>query len=262
MLYWNAEPVAVILGPLVVRWYGLLFAAGVYAGLRIMTRIYAHEGRDSAELDQLLRHIVVGVVIGARLGHCLFYDPQYYITNPLEILKIWEGGLASHGGAVGLVLAVWLFCRYPGRPDRLWLLDRLAIPAALGGACIRLGNFMNSEIIGLPTTVPWAVVFMRVDTLPRHPVQLYEAMAYALIFGVLFRACHRGADQRLGRLSGWFLVLVFGVRFALEYFKTPQAAYEQGFALTVGQWLSLPCILVGVWLVVRACTRPSRMGLA
>jgi prolipoprotein diacylglyceryl transferase len=261
-MVWNADPVAFSVGPVAVHWYGLLFAVAFFAGSRLMVGMYARQGRDPAELDRLFGYVVAGVFIGARLGHCLFYDPGFYLAHPLEILKIWEGGLASHGGAVGLVLAVWLFCRRPGRPDLLWLLDRLAIPAALGGACIRLGNFMNSEIVGLPTTVPWAVVFMRVDTLPRHPVQLYEAMAYALIFGVLLWVGHREADQRPGRLSGWFLVLVFGVRFALEYFKTPQAAYEQGFALSVGQWLSLPCILVGVWLVARACTRPSRMGLA
>lgn len=250
-MIWNVDPVAITLGPLAVHWYGLLFAAGFFVGLRLMIRIYVREGRDPAELERLFGYVVAGVLIGARLGHCLFYDPAYYLAHPLDILKIWEGGLASHGGAAGLVTAVWLFLRRAGGPDLPWLLDRLAIPAALGGACIRLGNFMNSEIVGLPTVVPWAVVFARVDGLPRHPVQLYEALAYALIFGGLLGAYHNGAGQRPGRLAGWFLVQVFAARFALEFLKMPQAAYEQGFALTVGQWLSLPCIVAGAWLVVR-----------
>jgi phosphatidylglycerol:prolipoprotein diacylglycerol transferase len=254
-MIWNVDPVAFTLGPLAVHWYGLLFGAGFFAGLRIMIRIYVREGRDPAELDSLFGYVVAGVLIGARLGHCLFYDPAYYLTHPQDILKIWEGGLASHGGAVGLMTAVWLFLRRADGPDLSWLFDRLAIPAALGGACIRLGNFMNSEIVGLPSAVPWAVVFTRVDGLPRHPVQLYEALVYALIFGVLLGAYHKGAGQRPGRLTGWFLLLVFAARFALEFFKTPQAAYEQDFALTVGQWLSLPCIVAGAWLVIRKSVR-------
>lgn len=250
-MIWNADPVAVTLGPIAVHWYGLLFAAGFFVGLRLMIRMYVREGRDPAELDRLLGYVVAGVVVGARLGHCLLYDPAYYLAHPLDILKIWEGGLASHGGVAGLIVAVWLFRRYPGGPDLLWLLDRVAIPGALGGACIRLGNFMNSEIVGLPTTVPWAVVFSRVDGLPRHPVQLYEALAYAVIFGVLLWAYLRGAGRRRGLLTGSLLAMVFAARFVLEFFKTPQAAYEQGFALTVGQWLSVPCVVLGLWLVLR-----------
>ena len=258
-MIWNVDPVAFTLGPLAVHWYGLLFGAGFFAGLRIMIRIYVREGRDPAELDSLFGYVVAGVLIGARLGHCLFYDPAYYLTHPQDILKIWEGGLASHGGAVGLMTAVWLFLRRADGPDLSWLFDRLAIPAALGGACIRLGNFMNSEIVGIPTTAPWAVVFERVDGLPRHPVQLYEAVAYALIFVALFGAYRRGAGQRRGLLSGILLALAFAARFGLEFFKTPQAAYEQGFVLTVGQWLSLPCILAGAWLAVRAWRRAGRV---
>ncbi len=258
-MIWNADPVAITLGPIAVHWYGLLFAAGFFVGLRLMTRMYIREGRDPAELDLLFGYVVAGVLVGARLGHCLLYDPAYYFAHPLDILKIWEGGLASHGGVVGLVVAVWLFLRRAGGPELLWLLDRLAIPGALGGACIRLGNFMNSEIVGIPTTAPWAVVFERVDGLPRHPVQLYEAVAYALIFVALFGAYRRGAGQRRGLLTGSLLALAFAARFGLEFFKTPQAAYEQGFVLTVGQWLSLPCILAGAWLAVRAWRRAGRV---
>ena len=157
MFYWNADPIAVSIGPLSIHWYGLLFAAAFIAGLQIMSRMFAREGRDRSDLDSLLAHVVVGALAGARLGHCLLYDPAYYLANPLEILKVWEGGLASHGGVAGILLAVWAFARTKNYPF-LWLLDRIAVPAALGGAFIRVGNFMNSEIVGMPTIVSWAVI--------------------------------------------------------------------------------------------------------
>jgi len=257
-MIWNVDPVAFALGPVAVHWYGLLFAVGFFVGLRLMTRMYVREGRDPAELDLLFGYVVAGVLVGARLGHCLFYDPAYYFAHPLDILKIWEGGLASHGGVVGLVVAAWLFRRHPGGPDLLWLLDRVAIPGALGGMCIRLGNFMNSEIVGLPTNVSWAVVFERVDGLPRHPVQLYEAVAYALIFVALFGAYRRGAGQRRGLLTGSLLALVFAARFGLEFFKTPQEAFALQGALNLGQWLSVPCVLAGLYLMWRAWSSRSR----
>ncbi len=258
MLYWNADPVAVYIGPLSIHWYGLLFATAFVAGLRIMGRMYEREGRSREELDSLLGYVVLGAIVGARLGHCLFYDPAYYLASPLEILKIWEGGLASHGGVVGILIVVGVYARLKGVP-LWWLLDRIAVPAALGGAFIRIGNFMNSEIVGMPTIVPWAVIFERVDPLPRHPVQLYEAAAYALIFLILLLTYRvDAARRRQGLLSGMFLTLVFAARFALEFFKTPQAAYELGAFLTVGQWLSVPCILAGMWLMVRAyCVRSA-----
>lgn len=257
-MIWNVDPVAFALGPVAVHWYGLLFAVGFFVGLRLMTRMYVREGRDPAELDLLFGYVVAGVLVGARLGHCLFYDPAYYFAHPLDILKIWEGGLASHGGVVGLVVAAWLFRRHPGGPDLLWLLDRVAIPGALGGMCIRLGNFMNSEIVGLPTNVSWAVVFERVDGLPRHPVQLYEAVAYALIFVALFGAYRRGAGQRRGLLTGSLLALVFAARFGLEFFKTPQESFALQGALNLGQWLSVPCVLAGLYLMWRAWSSRSR----
>jgi prolipoprotein diacylglyceryl transferase len=152
----------------------------------------------------------------------------------------------------GILVAVGAFARSRGVAF-WWLLDRIAVPAALGGAFIRIGNFMNSEIVGMPTIAPWAVIFIRVDDLPRHPVQLYEAAAYLSIFAILFSIWRvKAARNRHGLLAGIFLTLVFAARFALEFFKTPQAAYEAGFVLTVGQWLSVPCILAGLWLVARA----------
>ena len=260
MFVWNADPIAVSIGPLSIHWYGLLFAAAFIAGLRIMGRMFAREGRDKNDLDSLLGFVVIGALVGARLGHCLLYDPVYYLSNPLDILKIWEGGLASHGGVIGILLAVWAFAR-KGKYPFWWLLDRIAVPAALGGAFIRIGNFMNSEIVGMPTIASWAVIFERVDDLPRHPVQLYEAAAYLMIFAVLYSAWRApGVRSRQGLLAGNFLVLVFAARLVLEFFKTPQAAYEAGYFLTVGQWLSIPCILTGLWLVARAGRGVGRAG--
>jgi len=253
ILHWNIDPILIHIGPLAIRWYGLFFAAAFLVGFQIMTWIYQREGADPASLDRLLLHMPIGAVLGARLGHVLLYDPQYYFAHPLEILKIWEGGLASHGGAVGVLLALYLVTRRPGSATYLWLLDRVAIPTALGGAFIRLGNFFNSEIVGTPTAGWWGVVFDRVDALPRHPVQLYEAVAYGLIFLVLLGVyMRRGKGIPNGWLLGLFLVLVFGARFLLEFVKTPQAAYEAEFVLTVGQLLSLPCIVAGFYLLARA----------
>lgn len=258
MLTWNVDPIAVSIGPLSIYWYGLLFAAAFIVGVQIMGRMFVREGRDKNDLDSLLGFVVIGALVGARLGHCLFYDPTYYLSNPLGILKVWEGGLASHGGVVGILLAVWAYARTRGYP-LLWLLDRIAVPAALGGAFIRVGNFMNSEIVGMPTIVSWAVIFERVDDLPRHPVQLYEAAAYLSIFAVLVLAWRvEGMRRRQGLLAGLFFTLVFAARFALEFFKTPQAVYEAGYFLSVGQWLSVPCVLAGLWLAVRAGRAPGR----
>lgn len=260
MFHWNADPIAVSFGPLSIHWYGLFFAAAFIIGLQIMGRMFVREGRDKNDLDSLLGFVVLGALVGARIGHCLLYDPAYYLANPLDILKIWEGGLASHGGVVGILVAVWAYAR-SRRYSFLWLLDRIAVPAALGGAFIRIGNFMNSEIVGMPTIVPWAVIFARVDDLPRHPVQLYEAAAYLVIFAILFSAWRaHGARSRQGLLAGIFLMLVFAARFTLEFYKTPQAAYEAGFFLTVGQWLSVPCMLAGLWLFARAWLGAGRAG--
>lgn len=252
-MHWNVNPVLVQFGPLAIRWYGLFFAAAFLVGFRVMERIYRREGKDPESLDRLLIYMLVGAVLGARLGHVLFYDPHYYITHPIDILKIWEGGLASHGGTVGILVALYLYTRQPGSPPYLGLLDRVAIPTALGGFFIRMGNFFNSEIVGVPTSGWWGVVFDRVDPIPRHPVQLYEALAYGLIFFVL-RRVYKGYAQRPreGFLLGLFFILVFSARFLLEFVKTPQAEYEASFVLTVGQMLSLPFILVGIGLLMRA----------
>jgi prolipoprotein diacylglyceryl transferase len=253
---WNVRPELLAFGPLAVRWYGLFFALAFGIGFLIVRWQFLSEKKDLRALDSLLVYMVVGTIIGARLGHCLFYEPGYYLTHPLEILAVWKGGLASHGGALGILVALYFFSRrHPDLPY-LWLLDRIVVPTALGGCFIRLGNLFNSEILGLPTQVPWAFVFSRVDAVPRHPAQLYESFCYAVIFVALLMEYRRRRDQTPpGWLLGWFLVSVFAARFVVEFFKQPQAAFEQHFPISVGQWLSLPFVVLGLVLIWRAARR-------
>jgi len=264
-MIWNIDPTIATFGQLTLSWYGLFFASGFLLGHHLMQWIYRRDGRDPAELDRLLWFVLAGTLIGMRLVHCLFYDPQYFLAHPLEILLIWRGGYASHGGAFGLLLAVFLYCRGPGRPAYLWLLDRLAIAAVIAGAFIRIGNFFNSEIVGTPTTSVLGVVFQRIDPsllphVPRHPVQLYEAAAYIAIFFAMLWLYRSKRAARAGVLTGTYLVLVFGARFALEFFKTPQAAYEAGNAISVGQYLSVPFVIVGVVLLWRGRSAPETVA--
>jgi phosphatidylglycerol:prolipoprotein diacylglycerol transferase len=247
---WNIDPVLLEWGPVSLHWYGLLFAGAFVLGFYVMQRIYKLEARPQVELDSLLLHIIVGTVLGARLAHCLFYDPQYFLAHPWEILMVWRGGLASHGGAVGVLLGAFWFCRGNGRPPYLWLLDRLAIAAVLAGALIRIGNFFNSEIVGNPAQ--WfGVIFERVDSIPRHPVQLYEALAYFATFAWMWWV-YRNKQPREGLLTALYLITVFAARFLLEFLKTPQAEYEQDFAISVGQWLSVPFIAAGVAVLIHS----------
>lgn len=254
-IYWNVSPTIVEIGPLAPRWYGLLFALGFVVGFYVMRSIFQREGKPEADLDRLLLYMLGGTIVGARLGHVLFYEPGYYLSHPLQILMIWRGGLASHGGLVGILVALWLYARNrPGQPY-LWLLDRIAVPAVLAGAFIRLGNLFNSEILGRTTDVPWAFVFVQApppfNNAPRHPAQLYESISYVLIFAVLMAIYRRsGARTPRGLLAGLFLVLVFSARFLIEFVKVRQAAFGEALPLSVGQLLSLPAILVGVALLL------------
>jgi prolipoprotein diacylglyceryl transferase len=254
---WDISPVAFTLhlGALEfpVRWYGLFFASTFIYGILIFRYMYRKEGRPVDEVYDLVLWVMGGTVVGARLGHCLFYDPAYYLSHPLEIFKVTEGGLASHGALVGILIGVWLYSKRATNQSFLWVCDRIGMAVPLSGCLIRIGNFFNSEILGRPTDLPWAVTFARVDMIPRHPVQLYEALAYLLIFAVQFRYYlkHGNAGPE-GYLFGRFLVLVFGARFVLEFFKEGQAAFEQGWAISVGQWLSVPAVLVGVYMIWRA----------
>lgn len=255
ILYWNFDPILLEWGGFSVHWYGLLFATAFLSGYWMVRRICQAENQTQLDLDNLLYVIMGSTILGARLAHCLIYDPVFYLTHPLEILKIWQGGLASHGGAIGLLLGLWWYAkRY--HIAFLWLTDRIAIPAAFGGMLVRCANFLNSEIVGNPTDGGWGVVFVAVDNVPRHPVQLYEAGAYLLIFAVLIILYRRyGKHLSNGLLTGIFLTSVFLARFVLEYFKTPQAAYETGFSISVGQWLSVPFIAIGMGLMLYALHR-------
>ena len=249
---WNADPVLFSLGPITVHWYGALFALAILSGLQVLKWCYVQEKMDVESLDNLLMYAVVGIVVGARLAHCLLYDPGYYLSNPLKILAIWEGGLASHGGGLGVIIAAY-FYQKKYKMSFMWLLDRLAISTALFGFFVRTGNFMNSEIIGIQTDVPWAVIFSRIDNLPRHPAQLYEALSYLSIFAVLFLAYRLTKIKNYsGALLGSFLVLIFTARFAIEFVKIKQAAYSSELAFSTGQMLSIPFFLVGVALIIRA----------
>lgn len=252
-IYWNVDPTFFELGPLTFRWYGLLFALGFFIGFFIMRWVYRREDKPEEDLDPLLMYMLFGTVLGARLGHVFFYHPSYYLAHPDEIIRIWEGGLASHGGAIGILVALYLFSRrYPDQPF-LWLIDRISIPVALAGSFIRLGNVFNSEILGIPSEVPWAFVFARIDQVPRHPVQLYESLSYLLIFAGLYWLYRKGGPRIApGLLSGWFLVSVFTARFLLEFLKMRQASFAADLPLQMGQLLSLPMIAAGILLVVRA----------
>ncbi|WP_339478909.1 MULTISPECIES: prolipoprotein diacylglyceryl transferase [unclassified Pseudomonas] len=250
---WNTDPVLMRFGVIDIHWYGVLFAAAFGFGMAIMRFIFRREGKPEGDLDALLIYLGLGTVLGARLGHVLFYDPAFYFSNPAEILAIWKGGLASHGGAIGLALSLYLFCRRRSDIGYLWLLDRIAIVALLGGGLIRVGNFFNSEIAGVPTDIPWAIVFSRIDTLPRHPTQLYEACVYFVMFLLMFLLYQkRRTTLEPGFLSGLFLSAVFSARFLLEFTKMHQASYDYPLPLNVGQLLSIPPVLVGLTLMVLA----------
>lgn len=252
MLYinWQPSPEIFDLGFIAPRWYGLLFAAGFVLGYYLMKYIVKREGAK-LEFDTCLMYLFIGTLAGARLGHCLFYEPEIYLHNPLAILKIWEGGLASHGAGIGMFIALWLFIR-KYKTDTLWLFDRLVIMIALGGFFIRMGNLMNSEIVGRPTNVPWGFVFRNLgEDFPRHPAQLYESLAYLsmglLMLWLFFRT--KAATYK-GLLFGLGMVLIFAFRFFIEFTKDVQVDFERSMTLDMGQWLSIPFVVLGLIFIV------------
>ena len=252
---WDVDPELFTLGPLTIRWYGLFFMLSFVFGFLIMKRIFLKEGHTVAELDKLSLYIGLGTIIGARLGHCLFYEPAYFLSNPLEILMIHKGGLASHGAAVGILFATWLFARKYPSTRFLWVLDRMVIVIALSGVLIRTGNLMNSEIVGTPSDLPWAFDFVRhyeLNPVSRHPSQIYEALCNLLIFGTLFWLYEkRDWGKQKGKLFGLFLVLLFSARFLIEFVKANQESFEEEMFLNMGQLLSLPLIIIGIYLLIR-----------
>jgi phosphatidylglycerol---prolipoprotein diacylglyceryl transferase len=250
-IIWNVRPEIFDLNGFQIRWYGLLFASAFIAGYWVFTKVIAKENLKIEFLDSLLTYVAVGTIAGARLGHCLFYEPAYYFANPIEILFVWHGGLASHGAAIGILLALYLFAK-KRKVTFLWILDRVVMTIALSGLFIRLGNLMNSEIYGIETTMPWGFIFIRAgETLAKHPTQIYEAFSYLVIFIILAYLYFKKSNIKEGILSGIFFITLFGVRFFIEFVKEAQVEFESTMALNMGQILSIPFILIGVWLLFR-----------
>jgi prolipoprotein diacylglyceryl transferase len=248
-----------------VRWYGLMWALAFIASHFFMNRIFRTEGRTDKDLDTLTLYIILGTVIGARLGHCLFYGPWFdeynaagqlvnegYLSHPLNMLKVYEGGLASHGGAIGILTGMLLYCRKT-KESWLWLFDRLVVVVPLAAMCIRIGNLINSEIIGTVTDVPWAFVFVQDDNMPRHPAQLYEAIYCFFLFIFMYRLWKNKRNTvGPGFMFGMLCVLLFIERFIDEFFKENQSDFEDSMVLNMGQWLSIPFILIGIFMIVRS----------
>jgi phosphatidylglycerol:prolipoprotein diacylglycerol transferase len=263
-IYWNINPEIVNLFGFSLRYYGLLFATGLMLCVSLLRWIFKKEGIAATKLDTLTIYGMIGIFVGARLGHCLFYDPAYYLNHPLEILLpiqqtpagtyefIGFQGLASHGGGVGLIIALILYSRKT-KESILNTVDLVAVVAPLGGCFIRLGNLMNSEIIGFPTDVPWAFIFVQEDNLPRHPAQLYEAIAYLLIFSLTFYLYKANRSYlKNGFFFGLSVSLIFIARFFIEFVKERQVAFEEHLLLDMGQLLSLPYILMGFGFMIYA----------
>lgn len=258
MIRWDVDPFLFHIGSYGFRWYSLAFLAAFATSLEFMRRVFEKERRPPADLDRLLLYCIISTILGARLGHCFFYEPELFLTDPLRVLRVWEGGLASHGAAIGILLAMALYARRTKNASFLWIVDRIVTPVALSGAFIRLGNLANSEIIGEPTSVPWAFVFERIDSLPRHPTQLYEAIYYFCAWAVLIALWKRtDLPNRRGGLLGAFLILIFGFRIFIEFAKENQVEFESGLPLNMGQFLSLPFTLAGIVLLIRALKRPT-----
>lgn len=263
---WDVSPEIFSLGSLSVRWYGLLFALAFVFGYKIEERMFKSENLPPQWLDKLWIYVAVATVIGARLGHCIFYDWAYYKDHLLEIVLPFRfypefkftgyQGLASHGAAIGIITGLWYYSKKISKKSIFWILDRAVVPIALAGFCIRMGNLMNSEIIGLPTEMPWGFRFLNASGIkdpmtPRHPSQLYEAICYMISFGILmFLYWRTNARNKQGFLFGVFLVLIFTARFFIEFLKENQEAFEDAMTLNMGQLLSIPFVLVGICAIL------------
>ncbi|MBB3187112.1 prolipoprotein diacylglyceryl transferase [Microbacter margulisiae] len=270
-IHWNVNPEIVKVFGISIRYYGILFVGGIILALFILEKMAKREGFTQKEWDKLTLYGLIGIIAGARLGQYLFYEPSQLITHPLEVLLpieqmpdghyhfIGYQGLASHGGALGLILALALFTWKTKR--NIWVtLDLVAIVTPLSGFFIRMANLMNSEIYGKKTDVPWAFIFERVDQSPRHPSQIYEGLSYLFIF-FLNMFLYKKIKSKVG--SGFFfgltIALIFTARFIIEFFKAPQEAFERNMTLDMGQWLSIPFVLIGLFLVWRSYKIPNRI---
>ena len=283
---WNVDPVLIHLGSLQIRWYGLLWALGFFIGYFVMRRIYRREKMTDESLDKLLIYMLLFTVVGARLGHCLFYEPDYYLSHPLKMLAVWEGGLASHGGAIGILIGLWFYVRNYNKSKKekdnlqkinyIWILDRIVVAVCLVGALIRVGNVMNHEIYGTPTSLPWGFVFLRgseqfcgtfdnytpcnacdapcppSEWLPCHPTGLYEAFFCLVAMGILLWMYYKRdlGHKQPGLMFGTFLIIIFGSRILIEFLKNVQVEFEKNMAFDMGQWLSVPFVVIGIAMIV------------
>lgn len=257
---WNADPELFSFGPVSVRWYGLMFAIGFTVGYWIVSKMFRHEGAPEKWLGSLLAYVVVATIVGARLGHVFFYEWDYYFQHPGEILQIWHGGLASHGGTIAIIIALFLWSWIVAKKPASWVFDKITVAIALVGGLIRLGNLFNSEIYGGPTDLPWGFVFVRDgQTIPAHPTQLYEALCYFALFGLLmWMYWKKNAQERPWLITGVFFIGIFLPRFLIEYVKNVQVSSEyamiEQYGMNMGQVLSIPFILIGVGLVCWSLT--------
>ena len=268
VIHWHVDPAILHIGPFELRWYSLLFVSGFILGWFIFKWFFQREKIDTKLLDPLLYTLLICTIVGARLGHCLFYQPDYYLGSWKgfwEIFMPWKGGLASHGGTIALLLGMWWFAKHYGKKhdfDFVWLLDHLAIAVAFAGAFIRFGNLFNSEIYGDVTNLPWGFVFeLRGETEPKHPTQLYEGFTYLLLGFALIALYKTRLDKMWrGEFIGIFLLVCFGSRFLIEFIKEPQVDFEKTMLLNMGQLLSIPFILLGIGFLIWAFAKkiPAR----
>lgn len=248
-MIWDIDPQVFSFSP-VPRWYGLIFAGAFLTSFYLIQYQYRHDKKPVEWCDSLLVSNMIGMVIGMRLGHCLFYQPEIYLSEPWRILMIWEGGYASHGGYVGIFGSIL----YHSRKFKLgfwWVADRVTLGALWVSAWIRVGNFFNSEMIGRPSDEPWAIIFPSLDMVPRHPTQLYEAFGYFVCsFLAWYMWRYTSLVKSEGKITGIILILGFSWRIFTEHFKINQVAFEESMLLNMGQWLSIPFIVLGGLMVL------------
>ncbi|MBQ1213717.1 MAG: prolipoprotein diacylglyceryl transferase [Tidjanibacter sp.] len=253
---WNVDPTFFTLFGLDIRYYGVLWAVAFMLGIYYFTKFCKHEGLPDKLVDSMFWCATILAIVGARLGHCLFYEPEVYLADPLRILNIREGGMASHGAAIGFLLGLTIFA-IANKMPWWWGADRIMIPVAIGGAGVRIGNLMNSEIYGGPTDLPWGFIFQRAgETQPMHPTQIYEALCYILVFVILLWLYFKrdAGRKHPGLMFGVGLIGIFVARFIIEYIKNDQVGFEEGMrsaiGMNMGQLLSIPFVVIGIVLVI------------
>lgn len=273
---WEVDPNLFSIGPLTVRWYGLMWALGFFIGYWVESKVYEREKVPEEHMEKLFIYMLVGTIIGARIGHCFFYDPGYYFSHLSEVLCVWKGGLSSHGGACGILLSLWIFSKYVVKRNFIWVMDRIVLAVALCGACIRFGNLMNHEIYGHETSVPWAFRFITnihhwqngaepIFSAPSHPTQIYEVLYCLVTFAVImFLYWRTNARKFEGFIFGVFLEGIFLTRFLLELIKNNQEAFEENMRLNIGlnmgQILSVPLVVWGFYLLAKSIMEIRKSG--